>query len=73
MKRAAASQSSGILSGSKGKKPHTAAVHELTIFRMEDSDSGVVQVAIFISTELTLRNVGNVLMEARTSLTINTV
>ena len=57
----------------QGKEAHTAPGHELTSFQMEDSDSGAVQVAIFISIELTLKNVSNVLMEVWTSLTINTV
>jgi len=47
----------------QGKEAHTAPGHELTSFQMEDSDSGAVQVAIFISIELTLKNVSNVLME----------
>lgn len=73
LKRAAASQSSGFLCGSKGKKAHTSADDELTIFWMEDSDSGAAQVAIFTSTEVTLQNVSKVLMEAWTSLTINSI
>ncbi len=73
LKRAAASQSSGFLCGSKGKKAHTSADDELTIFWMEDSDSGAAQVAIFTSTEVTLQNISKVLMEAWTSLTINSI